>query len=171
MIVYLPILTLEGIEGKLFRPMALTVLFALAGSMVLSMTLMPVLASLLLPRRIGQHEPPLMRLVKWLYAPLLRLTMGHKLAVLGVTAGVLVLAFGVLAPQLGTEFVPKLSEGAVVIGVTRPAGTDLEECLRANTELERALLAAFPDEIRHVWSRVGTPEEATDPMGIEDTDL
>src|SRR5262249_8488182 len=102
---------------------------------------------------------------------LLRLTMGHKAAVLGITAAVLVLAFGVLAPQLGSEFVPKLSEGAVVIGVTRPAGTDLEECLRANTELERALLAAFPDEVRPVWSRVGTPEVATDPMGIEDTDL
>jgi cobalt-zinc-cadmium resistance protein CzcA len=171
MIVYLPILTLEGVEGKLFRPMALTVLFALAGSMVLSMTLMPVLASLLLPRRIEEREPLLMRLVKWLYAPLLRLTMEHKVVVLAVTAALLVLAFGVIAPGLGTEFIPKLSEGAVVIGVTRPAGTDLEECLRANTEIEKALLAAFPDEVRHVWSRVGTPEVATDPMGVEDTDL
>jgi cobalt-zinc-cadmium resistance protein CzcA len=151
--------------------MALTVLFALAGSMVLSMTLMPVLASLLLPRRMSEREPLLMRLVKWLYAPLLRFTMSNKVIVLAVTAAVLVLAFGVIAPNLGSEFVPKLSEGAVVIGVTRPAGTDLEECLRANTEIEKALLAAFPDEIRHVWSRVGTPEVATDPMGIEDTDL
>src|SRR5204862_3995531 len=75
MIVYLPILTLEGIEGKLFRPMALTVLFALAGSMVLSLTLMPVLASLLLPRRIEEREPLLMRLVKWLYRPVLAFTM------------------------------------------------------------------------------------------------
>src|SRR5262249_46148458 len=104
MIVYLPILTLEGVEGKLFRPLALTVIFALAGSMVLSMTLMPVLASLLLPRRIDEREPLLMRLVKRLYAPVLRFTMRNKLAVAGVTAGLLVVAFGVIAPNLGSEF-------------------------------------------------------------------
>jgi cobalt-zinc-cadmium resistance protein CzcA len=171
MIVYLPILTLEGMEGKLFRPMALTVIFALVGSMVLSMTLMPVLASLVLPRRLAEREPLLMRLARRLYEPVLRFTMGNKLAVVAVTAAVLVLAFGVIAPNLGSEFVPRLSEGAVVIGVTRPSGTDLEECLRYNTRMEKALLAAFPDEIRHVWSRVGTPEVATDPMGIEDTDM
>jgi cobalt-zinc-cadmium resistance protein CzcA len=171
MIVYLPILTLEGIEGKLFRPMALTVLFALAGSMILSMTLMPVLASLLLPTRIREQEPLLMRLARRLYEPLLRFTMRQKVLVMGVTAAVLVLAFGVIAPNLGSEFVPRLSEGAIVIGVTRPAGTDLDECVRYNTQMEKALLARFPDEIRHVWSRVGTPEVATDPMGVEETDM
>jgi cobalt-zinc-cadmium resistance protein CzcA len=171
MVVYLPILTLEGIEGKLFRPMALTVLFALAGSMILSLTLMPVLASLLLPRKIQEREPFLMRLAHLIYAPLLDLTMRYKVAVLVMTAAVLVLAFGVIAPNLGSEFVPRLSEGAIVIGVTRPIGTDLEECVRANTRMEKALLAAFPDEIRHIWSRVGTPEVATDPMGVEDTDM
>src|SRR5437667_6635094 len=85
MIVYLPILTLEGIEGKLFRPMALTVIFALAGSMILSLTLMPVLASLLLPRHLEEREPLLMRLVKWLYAPVLRLAMESKWLVIGMT--------------------------------------------------------------------------------------
>ena len=80
MIVYLPILTLEGIEGKLFRPMALTVIFALIGSMVLSLTLMPVLASLLLPRRIEEREPLLMRIAHRIYAPLLRFSMNHKAA-------------------------------------------------------------------------------------------
>ncbi len=196
MIVYLPILTLEGIEGKLFRPMALTVLFALAGSMVLSMTLMPVLASLLLPRKIEEREPLLMRLARWVYTPLLAVTMRHKVVGCVLTVAVLVVAFRVIAPNLGSEFVPRLSEGAIVIGVTRliapnlgsefvprlsegavvigitrPTGTDLDECLRANTQIEKALLAAFPDEIRHVWSRVGTPEVATDPMGVEDTDM
>ncbi|HKI37569.1 MAG TPA: CusA/CzcA family heavy metal efflux RND transporter [Gemmataceae bacterium] len=171
MIVYLPILTLEGIEGKLFRPMALTVLFALAGSMVLSMTLMPVLASLLLPRKIEEREPLLMRLARWAYTPLLDLTMRHKFAVVSLTLAALAIAFLLIAPNLGTEFVPRLSEGAIVIGITRPSGTDLEECLRANTRMEQALLAAFPNEIRHVWSRVGTPEVATDPMGVEDTDM
>src|SRR5207248_3145865 len=84
MIVYLPILTLEGVEGKLFRPMALTVIFALAGSMILSMTLMPVLASLVLPRRVDEREPILMRLAKQLYAPVLRFTINYKLLVIGV---------------------------------------------------------------------------------------
>lgn len=171
MTVYLPILTLEGIEGKLFRPMALTVMFALAGSMVLSLTLMPVLASLLLPRRIDEREPILMRAAKWLYAPVLAFTMRYKFAVLGITAGVLAVAFGMIAPYLGAEFVPQLSEGAIAINVVRLAGTDLEESVRYNTQMEKALLAAFPDEIENVWSRIGTAEIATDPMGVELTDV
>src|SRR5205807_7553018 len=93
MIVYLPILTLEGIEGKLFRPMALTVICALAGSMILSMTLMPVLASLVLPRRVEEQEPILIRLAKRLYAPVLHFTMNHKPLMIGVTLGVLLVAF------------------------------------------------------------------------------
>jgi cobalt-zinc-cadmium resistance protein CzcA len=171
MIVYLPILTLEGVEGKLFRPMALTVIMALAGSMVLSLTLMPVLASLVLPRRVEEKEPLLIRILKRLYAPVLRFTMHHKLAVIGFALCVLVVAFGMIAPNLGTEFVPRLSEGAVVINVVRLAGTDLEETIRYNTRMEKTLLERFPDEIVHVWSRVGTAEVATDPMGTELTDL
>jgi cobalt-zinc-cadmium resistance protein CzcA len=171
MIVYLPILTLEGIGGKLFRPMALTVIFALAGSMVLSMTLMPVLASLVLPRRIEEREPWLMRLAHFLHNPLLKLCMDHRYAVVTIAACVLVLAFGMIAPNLGTEFIPKLSEGSLAISVVRLAGTDLEESLHANTRMERKVLESFPDEVRHVWSRVGTAEVATDPMGIELTDM
>lgn len=171
MIVYLPILTLEGIEGKLFRPMALTVIFALAGSMVLSMTLMPVLASLVLPRRIEEREPLLMRLAHRLHNPILRLCMEHKAIVIGIALCVLVVAFGMIAPTLGSEFVPRLSEGAVTINVVRLAGTDLDESIRMNSRLEKAVLAAFPDEVEHVWSRIGTAEIATDPMGVELTDL
>lgn len=171
LIVYLPILTLEGIEGKLFKPMALTVVFALAGSMILSLTLMPALASLLLPARVSAREPLLLRLVKAVYAPVLRATMRHKLAVLVFAACVLVVAFGVLAPNLGSEFVPRLSEGAIAINVVRLAGTDLEDSIAMNTQMERAVLAAFPDEVAHVWSRIGTAEVATDPMGTELTDV
>jgi cobalt-zinc-cadmium resistance protein CzcA len=171
MIVYLPILTLEGVEGKLFRPMALTVILALAGSMILSLTLMPVLASLLLPRYVPEREPLAMRLVKRLYAPVLAAAMRYRLAVLGLAAGVLVIAFGFIAPNLGSEFVPRLSEGAIVVGVTRLAGTDLEESVRYNTRMEQAVLAGFPDEVEHVWCRVGSPEIATDPMGVEQTDF
>ena len=171
MIVYLPILTLEGIEGKMFRPMALTVIFALLGSMLLSLTLMPVLASFFLPKKIEERGPLLMRLAHAIHYPVLRFALHHKLAVMGFAAGVLIVAFGMIAPHLGSEFVPKLSEGAIAIGVVRLAGTDLTESVRSNTQMEKAILAAFPREVEHVWSRVGTAEVATDPMGVELTDI
>ncbi|MCA9200343.1 MAG: efflux RND transporter permease subunit [Planctomycetales bacterium] len=171
MIVYLPILTLEGVEGKLFRPMALTVIMALAGSMVLSLTLMPVLASLFLPKNIQEKEPLLIRTLKWLYAPVLRFTMHHKVFVIGSALLLLVSVFGLVAPNLGSEFVPRLSEGAITINVVRLAGTTMEESIRYNTKMEQVLLEKFPDEIAQVWSRIGTAEVATDPMGTELTDL
>lgn len=171
MIVYLPILGLEGVEGKLFRPMAMTVILALAGSMVLSLTLMPVLASFFLPKRLEEREPLVIRILKRLYAPVLRFTMHHKLAVIGFALCLLVVAFGMIAPNLGSEFVPKLSEGALVVNIVRLAGVDLEESLRYNTQMEKALLKGFPDEIQYVWSRIGTAEVATDPMGVELTDI
>jgi heavy metal efflux system protein len=171
MIVYLPILTLEGIEGKLFRPMALTVIFALAGSMILSLTLMPVLASFCLPKRAAHRPPLLMRLAHAIHYPVLRFAMQHRVAVLGFAAGVLVLAFGIIAPNLGSVFVPRLSEGAIAIGIVRLAGTDLTESIRYNTEIEKVILAEFPDEVENVWSRIGMAEVATDPMGVELTDV
>ncbi|RIK63128.1 MAG: CusA/CzcA family heavy metal efflux RND transporter [Planctomycetota bacterium] len=169
-LVYAPILALEGIEGKLFRPMALTVIFALAGSLVLSLTLMPVLASLLLPRRMEERDPLLVRLARRAYAPVLQFVMRHNVVVLALAVCVLGFA-AVVARGLGTEFIPRLSEGAIVANVVRLAGTDLDESVRYNTQMERALLSAFPDEIRHVWSRIGTAEVATDPMGVELTDI
>ncbi len=170
MIVYLPILTLQGVEGKMFRPMALTVIFALVGSLILSLTFMPVLASLLLPRHIEEKDPWLVRLARWIYAPILRYAMRHGVAVL--ILAVAVLALGVLlALGRGGEFIPKLSEGALVVSIRRLAGTDLDESLRYNTEMEKVLLSKFPDEIERVWSRCGTAEVATDPMGPEETDM
>jgi heavy metal efflux system protein len=184
MIVYLPILTLEGIEGKMFRPMALTVIFALAGSMILSMTLMPVLASLLLPKRIAESEPLLMRLAHAIHAPILRIAMRYRFAVIAfgltavfVTIGPRILTLGLvdsdfgIAPSLGSEFVPTLSEGAIEIGVVRLADTPIERSIEENTRIEQLLLKEFPDEINHVWSRIGTAEVATDPMGIELADV
>jgi cobalt-zinc-cadmium resistance protein CzcA len=171
MIVYLPILTLEGVEGKLFRPMALTVIFALIGSMILSLTLMPVLASLVLPKRIDEREPLLMRIAHRIHAPLLRFSMTHKGLVMAFAAVVLFLAFAVVAPNLGTEFVPKLSEGAIVVGVVRLPGSDIDDGIRYNTRMEQALLESFPDEIEHVWCRIGSAEISTDPMGTNLTDL
>ncbi|UUO06518.1 CusA/CzcA family heavy metal efflux RND transporter [Blastopirellula sp. J2-11] len=171
MIVYLPILTLEGVEGKLFRPMAMTVIMALAGSMMLSLTLMPVLASFLLPRNLTETEPLLIRWLKRLYVPILRYTMHNKFVVIGAALCIFVAVFGLIAPNLGSEFVPRLSEGAITLNVVRLAGTDLEESIRYNTRMEKVLLEKFPHEIAHAWSRVGTAEVATDPMGTELTDL
>jgi cobalt-zinc-cadmium resistance protein CzcA len=170
MIVYLPILTLEGTEGKLFRPMALTVIFALLGSLALSLTLMPVLASLVLPRRMEEKEPWLVRAARWLYAPLLRLALRNGLAVLLFGLASMTLAV-LVAAKLGGEAVPKLSEGSFVISILRLPGTDLDESLRYNTRMEQMLLADFPDEVERVWSRCGTAEVATDPMGPEETDM
>jgi cobalt-zinc-cadmium resistance protein CzcA len=86
-------------------------------------------------------------------------------------AAVLAFAFGMIAPNLGSEFVPKLSEGALAINVVRLAGTDLDESIRINTEMEKTILNRFPDEVEHVWSRIGSAEVATDPMGVELTDM
>jgi heavy metal efflux system protein len=170
MIVYVPILALEGIEGKLFRPMALTVIFALLGSMVLSMTLMPVLASLLLPRHMPHGDGWLVRGLKRAYRPLLHGALRFRLLVLA--GAVLVLGNAIfLATQLGTEFVPKLKEGSIVINTVRLAGVSLDESVRYGTHIERALLKAFPDEIARVWTRTGSPEVATDPMGLEVSDV
>jgi len=169
-IVYLPILALEGVEGKLFQPMALTVVFALVGSLVLSLTLMPVLASLLLPKKLQEHEPWLVRAARWLYAPVLRLALRQRFAVAGL-ALFLVLGSVLMARGLGSEFVPRLSEGGVVVNVIRLAGTDLDESVRYATQMERAVLKAFPDEIEHAWTRIGTAETATDPMGVELSDM
>jgi cobalt-zinc-cadmium resistance protein CzcA len=171
MIVYLPILTLEGIEGKMFRPMALTVIFALIGSMFLSLTLMPVLASLILPRRIEEREPLMMRIAHAIHNPVLRFSMHHKGPIMAFAALVLFVAYGLIAPNLGSEFVPRLSEGAVAISIVRLTGTDLDDSVTLNTQMERNLLTEFPDEVEHVWSRIGTAEIATDPMGVELTDM
>jgi cobalt-zinc-cadmium resistance protein CzcA len=170
MVVYLPILTLEGVEGRLFRPMALTVIFALLGSLVLSLTVMPVLASLLLPRRVEEREPWVVRLARGVYAPVLRLALRQRLAVILFAIGAQL--FAVLAARsLGSEFVPRLSEGALVVNIFRLPGTSLEESLRYNTRMEQVLRDAFPDEVEHIWSRCGTAEVATDPMGPEETDM
>ncbi len=173
MIVYLPILALEGVEGKLFRPMALTVVFALAGSALVSMTVMPVLASFALGGRRAHRARPEPRLVRWLqarYRAVLEWALAHRRAVLAGAAGVL-LAAAALATRLGSEFVPRLNEGTIVINTVRLAEVSLSESLRYGDRIEDVLLARFPHEVKRVWSRTGTAEVATDPMGLELTDV
>ena len=184
MIVYLPILTLEGIEGKLFRPMALTVIFALLGSLLLSLTLVPALSATFLGRRRkGDRRPRkgdddsahrgenlVVRLLLHVYRPALYGALRHPWFVLG-GASALLLGGAFLVPRLGSEFMPRLREGAVVINTIRLAGVSLDESVRYGTRIEQLLLEEFPDEIDRIWSRTGTAEVATDPMGHEVTDV
>ncbi len=170
MIVYIPILTLEGVEGKMFRPMALTVIFILIGSLVLSLTVVPVLSSIFLPKRLDTHDVVLVRLLRSAYRPALRLCLAARGSL--AMASIVILGITLLrAGSLGTEFVPKLSEGDIVLGIIRAPGTSLEESCRMNTRIEKTLLAEFPAEIADIWSRTGTPEVATDAGAIEATDL
>jgi len=170
MIVYLPILTLEGIEGKLFRPMAFTVIFALSASLVLSLTLMPVLASLGLPRRPPEKETLVDRMGQWLFQPLLGWGLNHPRVTL-VSVGVITIAATVTGLRLGSEFVPRLNEGSVVVNTVRLASVSLEESLRYGGRVESYLKKRFPDEIEDIWTRTGSAEVATDPMGLELSDV
>ncbi|MCL4181800.1 MAG: efflux RND transporter permease subunit, partial [Verrucomicrobia bacterium] len=170
MIVFLPILTLEGIEGKLFKPMALTLIFALLGSLVLALTLTPVMAALFLPKQVKEKEPWLVRLAHRLYEPALDLALRfRKLTLLG--AAVLFIGAVFIASRMGGEFLPKLGEGAIVGTTVRLAGISVDEAVAQNDRIEQVLMKEFPDEIEHIWTRLGTAEVATDPMGVELADF
>lgn len=170
MIVYLPILALEGIEGKLFRPMALTVIFALLGSLVLSLTFVPAMASLVLPRRMQHGDNFAVRMLKRAYRPVVHAAIRLRWAVVAGCAAALILG-GWAALRIGSEFIPRLSEEAITINAVRLAGVSLEESVRVSTQIESLIREKFPDEVREVWTRTGTAEIATDPMGIEVSDV
>jgi cobalt-zinc-cadmium resistance protein CzcA len=167
MIVYLPILALRGIEGKMFRPMALTVVFALAASLVCALTLMPVLASFFL-KKVSEKEPFLFRLARRLYVPVLDRAMARKRVTLGVAVGLFVASLGI-APFLGAEFIPRLDEGAIAMQVWRLPSISLEQSNEISTQVERIIKEQFP-EVDTVISRTGRAEIATDPMGVEISD-
>ncbi len=167
-IVYLPILALRAVEGKMFRPMALTVVFALTASLVCALTLMPVLASLFL-KRVSEKEPVLFRLCRRLYVPLLDRSMRWRKATLGTALGVF-LGSVALAPLLGTEFIPRLDEGAIAMQIWRLPSISLEQSNAISTLAEQVALEKFPQEIDTIVSRTGRAEIATDPMGVEISD-
>lgn len=168
-LVYLPILTLTGIEGKMFKPMALTVVFALAGSLLFSLTLMPVLASFLL-RNAEEKHTRLMGVAERLYLPMLSFAMNNRVVTVGAAAGAFVLSMGIV-PFLGAEFVPKLDEGAIALQIARLPSVSLEESIRQAGEAERAMLKAYPAEIATVVAKTGRAEIATDPMGVDFSDV
>jgi heavy metal efflux system protein len=170
LMVFLPVLALEGVEGKMFKPMALTMIFALAGSLILALTLTPVLISIFLPNQAKETEPWLVRLTHRLYEPLLELALRSRNLTLLAALGTVIVA-GVVATRMGGEFLPKLGEGAIVGTTVRLAGISVEEAVAYNDRIEKLLLAEFPDEIANIWTRLGSAEIATDPMGVELSDF
>lgn len=169
-VVYLPILTLQGVEGKLFKPMALTVVYALVGSLILTFLLTPVLIALLLRGKVEEKEVWLMRQAKRLYEPALEWTLVRARPVL-VGSALAVAAAIATFPLLGAEFIPRLDEGSFAIQVLRLPSVSLEESVRQSTIMERRLMDAFPDEIADIVAKTGRPEIATDPMGVNISDV
>ncbi len=167
-IVYLPVLALTGLEGKLFKPMATTVLLALAGAFVLSLTLVPVLTAWLVRPGAEHRETWLLRRAHALYLPALGAAMKHRVATM--TAAVVALAVALLLfTRLGAEFIPQLDEGDLLIEARRITGAALSESVRTDLVLEREI-GKIP-EVKQVVSRIGSPEVATDPMSIEASDV
>ncbi|MBB1598430.1 CusA/CzcA family heavy metal efflux RND transporter [Variovorax sp. UMC13] len=162
MIVYLPIFALTGVEGKMFHPMALTVVIALLGAMILSVTFIPAAVALFIGNKVAEKENRLMHWAKQAYEPLLDRALGAKAVVLTI-AGVAVVLSGILATRLGSEFIPNLNEGDFAVQALRIPGTSLTQSLQMQQQIERTLKAKFP-EIERIFARTGTAEIASDPM-------
>lgn len=167
-LVFLPLLSLQGLEGKLFRPVAATIIFALAGSLILSLTVIPVLASYLLPEKHGR-EPFLMRLLSPVYARLLRWSLAFPLPVYLVAGGGIVAA--VLAYQgVGKTFMPTMDEGSVIMQTAKLPSVNLDRSVEGDLLVQQALLEDIP-EIESVIGRVGSDELGLDPMGLNEADM
>ncbi|MFC3815123.1 efflux RND transporter permease subunit [Lysobacter sp. GCM10012299] len=165
--VYLPIFALTGIEGKMFHPMAITVVLALSGAMLLSLTFVPAAVALFLGGRVEEKENRVMQWCSRRYAPLLAWALRRRAWVFG-TAVTLVVGCGLLATRLGSEFIPNLDEGDLTIHALRIPGASLTQALAMQATLERTL-ATLP-EVERVFSKIGTAEIANDPMPPSVTD-
>jgi cobalt-zinc-cadmium resistance protein CzcA len=168
-IVYVPILALAGIEGKMFHPMALTVMLALGGSLVLALTLMPALCSFLLRGNIAERENAIIRGIKSTYSPILRLSLRFRWIVIVGAVGFFALALFIFT-KLGADFIPKLDEGAFTIMLFRSSSMNLERTIEEQRKTEQEIKKRVP-EITHVFSRIGSAEIATDPMPPSDCDF
>ncbi len=167
-IVFIPILSLQGMEGKMFRPMAFVFMTALSSALVIAVTIMPVMASLFLARNIKEKETFLVRWIKLAYQPMLAFAMRRPKTMMSVS--VALFAISVLAAsQFGVEFVPKLDEGDIAIQATRLPSVSLETSVEMTKSIERCLLKFA--EVETVVSKTGRPEIANDPMGVYQTDI
>ena len=170
MLVYVPILTLQGLEGRMFRPMALTVGMALFGSLLLALFFVPAAATWLF-RKGAPESKYAIRLAEWLdrrYVPLLRRTLAHPGRTLGVAVGIFALTM-LLVPRLGTEFLPELDEGSILIQPTRDPGISLTRSVEIAGDVERVVRQT--PEVATVVSRVGRPDIGSDPMGVNQADV
>lgn len=167
-VVYVPILALVGVEGKMFRPMAMTVMFALVGALVLALTLMPALCSWFLGGKIEEKDAWLVRVAKKVYAPILRFALNFRMVVIAIVAVVFGLAVWTYS-RLGAEFVPQLDEGSFATHMIRTTSIGLDASINMQERAEKVLLEKFP-EVAYTFSRIGTAEVATDPMGVNVAD-
>jgi heavy metal efflux system protein len=168
MIVYLPILSLTGIEGKMFKPMALTVVFALLGSLLLSLTYIPAAMTFLLRGKVAEKESVLIRIAKKWYRPALATVTGNRRPAL-VASVALVVVSGAIFPFLGSEFIPRLDEGSLAVQAQQLPSVSLSQSVLTVTEVEK-VLKTFP-EVTKVVSKTGRAEVATDPMSVDFSDI
>ncbi|MCO8169921.1 CusA/CzcA family heavy metal efflux RND transporter [Pseudomonas sp. 21LCFQ02] len=162
MVVYLPIFALTGVEGKMFHPMAFTVVIALLGAMILSVTFVPAAIAMLVTGKVKEEEGLVMRKARQGYAPVLRWVLGHRAAAFAV-AVLLVVLSGFTASRMGSEFIPSLSEGDFALQALRVPGTSLSQSVDMQQRLEKAVMEKMP-EVERVFARTGTAEIAADPM-------
>ncbi len=164
---YIPIVSLAGMEGKMFKPMAFTVIMALSGALLLSLTLVPALCALFLKDRHEERENRIVAFLKWIYEPLLRLAVRYRIATVGASLAFFAVCLA-LFPLLGSEFLPELDEGAVAVNHVRLKSASLTEAVRQTRMIEKEL-KQYP-EVETVVSRIGRPEIATSPMGPDMAD-
>ncbi|ARB25834.1 CusA/CzcA family heavy metal efflux RND transporter [Pseudomonas tolaasii] len=162
MVVYLPIFALTGVAGKMFHPMAFTVVIALLGAMILSVTFVPAAIALFVTGKVKEEENLVMRTARRAYAPVLDWVMGRRALVFGL-AVLTIVASGLVASRMGSEFIPSLSEGDFAQQALRVPGTSLTQSVQMQQHLEKTLMAQVP-EIERVFARTGTAEIASDPM-------
>lgn len=165
--VFLPLLTLQGLEGKLFSPVAITIMFALAGSLLLSLTVIPVLASFLL-KEVSHEEPWLVRKAQAVYTPALQWCLAHSGVIVTAALAMLVLTV-VVYFNIGKTFMPVMDEGDIIIGVEKLPSINLQQTVSTDLNVQRAILNQVP-EVQGVYSRVGSDELGLDPMGLNQTD-
>ncbi len=162
MVVYLPIFALTGVEGKMFHPMAFTVVIALLGAMILSVTFVPAAIAMFVTGKVKEEEGLVMRTARLRYAPVLTWVLGHR-AIAFALAFVLIILSGFTASRMGSEFVPSLSEGDFALQALRVPGTSLTQSVEMQQHLEKAIIEKVP-EVERMFARTGTAEIAADPM-------
>ncbi len=167
-IVYIPLLSLVGVEGKMFKPMALTVIYALVGALILTLTLMPVLCSYFLRGRVREEDNFAVRFLKRIYEPTLRLALRRRWLFVTGAAGLFAVSLAVFG-RLGAEFIPQLDEGSFATHMIRTTSIGLDASIQMQERAEKVLLENFPG-ITYTFSRIGTAEVATDPMGVNVAD-